>query len=80
MPYRTVVGENVKKRSGRESAKLYVSSGTTQRPKDLSTPARRRWGDSMRIAPGSVPALRDESAAVVVKQQYPPERLLVTEP
>ncbi|MBN1653857.1 MAG: hypothetical protein JXA30_08790 [Deltaproteobacteria bacterium] len=53
------------KRSGRESAKLYVSSGTTQGPKDPSTPAR-----------GRKPGLRDELAPVVVKQQYPPERLL----
>ncbi|MBN1654132.1 MAG: hypothetical protein JXA30_10175 [Deltaproteobacteria bacterium] len=63
------------KRSGRESAKLYVSSGSTRGPKDPSTPARGRWGDSNRIAPGSVQVLRDESAAVVVKQQYPTERL-----
>ncbi|MBN1653594.1 MAG: hypothetical protein JXA30_07440, partial [Deltaproteobacteria bacterium] len=27
-----------------------------------STPARGRWGDSNRIAPGSVPVLRDELA------------------
>ncbi|MBN1655258.1 MAG: hypothetical protein JXA30_15935 [Deltaproteobacteria bacterium] len=63
------------KRSGRDSAKLYVSSGSTQGPKDPSTPARRPWGDSNRIAPGSVPVLRDESAVVVAKQHYPPERL-----
>ncbi|MBN1652824.1 MAG: hypothetical protein JXA30_03530 [Deltaproteobacteria bacterium] len=63
------------KRSGREPAKLYVSSGSTQGPKDPRTPARGRWGDSNRIAPGSVPVLRDESAAVVAKQQYPAEQL-----
>ncbi|MBN1656186.1 MAG: hypothetical protein JXA30_20625 [Deltaproteobacteria bacterium] len=63
------------KRSGREFAKLYVSSGSTQGPKDPSTPARGPWGDSNRIAPGSMPVLRDELAAVVVKQQYSPERL-----
>ncbi|MBN1652242.1 MAG: hypothetical protein JXA30_00540 [Deltaproteobacteria bacterium] len=53
------------KRSGRESAKLYVSSGSTKGPKDPSTPARRRWDDSNRIAPGSVPVLRDELAVFV---------------
>ncbi|MBN1654291.1 MAG: hypothetical protein JXA30_11020 [Deltaproteobacteria bacterium] len=52
------------KRSGRESAKLYVSSGSTHGPKDSSTPAR-----------GRKPVLRDELADVVVKQQYPPESL-----
>ncbi|MBN1652431.1 MAG: hypothetical protein JXA30_01510 [Deltaproteobacteria bacterium] len=52
------------RQSGRESAKLYVSSGSTQGPKGPSTPAR-----------GRKPVLRDESAAVVAKQQYPPERL-----
>ncbi|MBN1654475.1 MAG: hypothetical protein JXA30_11955 [Deltaproteobacteria bacterium] len=52
------------KRSGRESAKLYVSSGSTQGPKDPSTPAR-----------GRKPVLRDELAVVVAKQQDPPERL-----
>jgi TRAP-type transport system periplasmic protein len=65
------------KRSGRESAKLYVSSGSTEGPTDPSTPARGRWGDSNRIAPGLAPVLRDESAAVVVKQQYSRERLLI---
>ncbi|MBN1656385.1 MAG: hypothetical protein JXA30_21630, partial [Deltaproteobacteria bacterium] len=63
------------KRSGRESAKLYVSSGSTEGPKDPSTPARGRWGDSNRIAPGSAPVLRDELAAVVALHRYPPERL-----
>ncbi|MBN1653726.1 MAG: hypothetical protein JXA30_08120 [Deltaproteobacteria bacterium] len=62
------------KRSGRESAKLYVSNGSTQGPKDPSTPARGRWGDSNRIAPGSVPVFLDESTVVVAKQQYPPEQ------
>ncbi|MBN1653608.1 MAG: hypothetical protein JXA30_07510 [Deltaproteobacteria bacterium] len=52
------------KRSGSESAKLYVSSGSTQGPKDPSTPAR-----------GQKPVLRDELAAVVAKQQYFPEQL-----
>jgi P-type Mg2+ transporter len=39
-------------------------------------PARGRWGDSNRIAPGKAPVLRDEVADVVAKQQYPRERLL----
>jgi hypothetical protein len=30
-------------------------------------PARGRWGDSNRIAPGTAPVLRDEVAAVVTK-------------
>jgi hypothetical protein len=38
-------------------------------------PARGRWGDSNRIAPGTAPVLRDEVAVVVAKQQYPRERL-----
>jgi hypothetical protein len=38
-------------------------------------PARGRWGDSNRIAPGKAPVLRDELAAVVAKKQYPRERL-----
>jgi hypothetical protein len=38
-------------------------------------PARGRWGDSKRIAPGSVPLLRDELAAVETKGQYPGEHL-----
>jgi hypothetical protein len=63
------------KRSGRESAKLYVSSGITEGPTDPSTPARGHWGDSNRIAPGKAPVLRDEVAAVVAKQQYPRKRL-----
>ncbi|MBN1652845.1 MAG: DUF444 family protein [Deltaproteobacteria bacterium] len=63
------------KRSGLESAKLYVSSGSTEGSRDPSTPARGRWGDSNRIAPGSVPVLRNESAAVVAEQRYPRERL-----
>jgi radical SAM superfamily enzyme YgiQ (UPF0313 family) len=53
------------KRSGRKSAKLYVSSGSTEGPTDPSTPAR-----------GRKPVLRDELAAVVAKQQYPRERVL----
>jgi hypothetical protein len=65
------------KRSGRKSAKLYVSSGSTEGPKDPSTSARGRWGDSNRIAPGKAPVLRDESAAVVAKQRHTRERLLV---
>jgi hypothetical protein len=39
-------------------------------------PARGRWGDSKRIAPGSVPLLRDELAVVETKGQYPGEHLL----
>ncbi|MBN1654160.1 MAG: hypothetical protein JXA30_10320 [Deltaproteobacteria bacterium] len=48
------------KRSGRESAKLYVSSRSTQGPKDPSTPAR-----------GQKPVLRDELGAVVTIHRYP---------
>ncbi|MBN1655405.1 MAG: hypothetical protein JXA30_16685 [Deltaproteobacteria bacterium] len=33
---------------------------------------RVRWGDSNRIARGSVPVLWDELAVVVAKEQYPP--------
>jgi DNA topoisomerase III len=43
-------------------------------------PARGRWGDSNRIAPGSAPVLRDELAAVVAKQRYPGERLRDIQP
>ncbi|MBN1656342.1 MAG: hypothetical protein JXA30_21410 [Deltaproteobacteria bacterium] len=52
------------KRSGRESAMLYVSSGSTHGPKDPSMQER-----------GRKPVLRDELDAVVTKQQYPLERL-----
>ncbi|MBN1653585.1 MAG: tRNA lysidine(34) synthetase TilS [Deltaproteobacteria bacterium] len=38
-------------------------------------PDRGRRGDSNRIAPGSVPVLRDESATVATEQQSPTERL-----
>ncbi|MBN1655470.1 MAG: hypothetical protein JXA30_17015 [Deltaproteobacteria bacterium] len=62
------------KRIGRESAKLYVSSGSTGVRR---TRVRRREEAGNRIAPGSVPVLRDESAAVVEKQRYPSERLQV---
>ncbi|MBN1656490.1 MAG: hypothetical protein JXA30_22155 [Deltaproteobacteria bacterium] len=38
-------------------------------------PARGRWGDSNRIAPGSAPALRGELAAVVTVHRYVPQKL-----
>ena len=38
-------------------------------------PARGRWGDSNRIAPGSVPGSRDESAAGANGQPIPSEQL-----
>ncbi|MBN1653454.1 MAG: hypothetical protein JXA30_06725 [Deltaproteobacteria bacterium] len=64
MLYLTVVGRNVQRGADASPRSCTFPAASTQGPKDSSTPAR-----------GRKPVLRDELAAVVVKQQYAPERL-----
>ncbi|MBN1655034.1 MAG: zinc ribbon domain-containing protein [Deltaproteobacteria bacterium] len=66
---------SVQASSESEANSPLIPSGSTEGPKDSTTPDRGRWGDSNRIAPASVPVLHDELPAVVAKKHYPGERI-----
>ncbi|MBN1653042.1 MAG: hypothetical protein JXA30_04630, partial [Deltaproteobacteria bacterium] len=73
--YLTVVGGNVQSEADVSPRSCTFPAEVHRVRRTRATPAQGRWGDSNRIAPGSAPVVRDESAAVVAKQQYPTEQL-----